>query len=199
VLIDASATRRCLQHPIYRRHRFSITVIILFGPLPAHASKPRRHRASELHRHRVVDTCARVSRRTGRSRSVVGTPISSARYRTGQTSALSPWLNPNCSSSACAFGDVGAAQQDRQGGCASLAHLMRTGWFRRAHIKSESWLPAAAAADAPAQPEAEVLGSRERDPAFAEDLRHPHQRRRSRRLCAGGLRSGCRRRRWSLS
>lgn len=70
-----------------------------------------------------------------------------------------------------------------------IAHIMRTGWFRKAHIKSQP-CPVAAVIDAPAQSETQVSRPRERGPALAEGVRHPAQPRLAVWVCASRARRG---------
>ena len=58
-----------------------------------------------------------------------------------------------------ARGDVGAAQQDRQGGCARAGASDADRLVPPGPYQERNLLPAAAVVDAPSQPQAQVLGS----------------------------------------
>lgn len=116
-----------------------------------------------------------------------------------EAGSLSPWLQPELTrrglSAVCLETRHGCAAMSAQRNktdatdALALAHIVRTGWFRQAHIKTESCYRKAFA-DAAAQPQAQGAGSREYDPPLAEGVRHPHQGHRAHRLRRGGARGG---------
>lgn len=71
-----------------------------------------------------------------------------------------------------------------------IAHIMRTGWFRQAHNKSESCYRTELLLTHRRNLKGQVPRPGERHPPFAEGIRHPPEQGRARGFRAGGERRG---------
>ena len=120
-----------------------------------------------------------------------------------EAGSLSPWLQPElarrglpavCLETRHVRAAMSAQRNKTDATDAlALAHIVRTGWFRQAHIKTESCYRLRLLLTQRRNLKRKGAGPREHHSAFAEGLRHPHQGHRAHRLRRGGARSGGRR------
>jgi transposase len=106
--------------------------------------------------------------------------------------ALSPWLHPEllklglpavCLETQHVRSALSAQRNKTDAADAlGIAHIMRTGWFRKGAYQERVLLLAAAVVDAAAQPETQGAGSGKHHSALAQGLRHSLARHRSGRL-----------------
>jgi transposase len=111
-----------------------------------------------------------------------------------EAGALSPWLHPKllklglpavCLETQHVRAALKAQRNKTDAADAlGIAHIMRTGWFRKAHIKSEACYRLRLLLTHRRNLKRKFLDIEERDPALAQGVRHPFEPHRARRFCA---------------